>query len=444
MSAAPVLVENFNNNSFNPSIWHTVQLGTGPSVSVSNQRLEITLPPNSLDDPSRGVFGGGLASNCQLQGTFDMQVGFQLLVWPSFSGVRAGLGSIFNPDHSTSYAVERDSFASIHDFPNGESYVTDLLDSVQGFVPANDSSGMLRITRSGGIASAYYLSSGNWALVHSGPITPNNVGFAFAAWSHNYAFSHQTVKVALDNFTLNTGRILCPGITLSPSNGPIGTRVTVQGTGFPTPQGFPIGIPTVVVTFDDMSLGSTTNTGGSFTFTLDVPQAQLGLHEIRAIDYGTLTNATASFLVTMNPTALSVSLSVGTVYFPGDTAVSNLLVTSNGLPVGPSGLQLNLTLTRPDNSKVIVNATSIGRGLFKASYPIPRVALLGTYSILVVAHGSGIGDGSALASFEVKLPWLSTQGPTIAIAGAASVATVGIALVSWRRGYLKRSAKDPF
>jgi hypothetical protein len=73
-----------------------------------------------------------------------------------------------------------------------------------------------------------------------------------------------------------------------------------------------------------------------------------------------------------------------------------------------------------------------------------KTALLGTYLIIAVAHDSGVGDGSAPSSFEVKLPWLSAQGPTVAVASVASLAAVGIALVSWRKGYLNKAPKDPF
>ncbi len=444
VSAAPVLVENFNNNSFDSTIWHTFQLGNGSSLLVANQELQVALSPNSFDDPARGAFGAGLVSKCKLQGAFDMQVGFRLQVWPLFNGVRTGLGSIVDPNYATHYAVERVSFAGVHDNPLGEYYVTDLLDGVQGIAHANDSYGMLRITRSGGVATAYYFSSGSWILLHSGPMTTGDVLFAFGIWSHNYVFSHQAVKVAFDNFTLNNGQVLCPAITASPTNGPIGTRVTVHGSGFSTPQGFPIGIPSVVVKFDDMTLGSTTNNGGFFAFTLDVPEAQPGVHEIKAIDFATQTNATAFFVVTIAPAALSVSLSVGTVYFPGDTAITSVLVTSNGVPVGQFGLQLNITLTGPDNSKVTLNATSIGGGLFKVSYAISRTALIGTYSILAVARDRGTSNASAIGSFEVKLPWLSSQMTATVVGGAASIATIGIALVFWRKGYVRRSTKEPF
>jgi hypothetical protein len=339
--------------------------------------------------------------------------------------------------------VERDSF-SIYDTVPGEYYVTHMLDGVNGINPASDLTGSLRITRTGAYATGYYLNGSKWTPIHTGPVVTSDVGIAFAAWSHDRLFSHQTVKAEFANFTLNTGQLTCPTLTTGPKNGPVGTLVTVQGKGFPTFQNYNPIFPTVAVSFDDMSIGSTPNIGGSFTFTFNIPLAQPGLHNIKAIDYATGTNATTTFQVTAAQSALSMSLTVGTVYFPGDTAVTDLLVTSNGVPVSPSSLQLNLTLTRPDNSRLALNATSLGGGLFKASYLIPKGAPLGTYLVLAVAHNPRIGDGSALASFEVKLPWLSAQGSTIAVAGVASVATLGVALVSWRKGYLKRSPRDTF
>jgi hypothetical protein len=445
VAATPVVTENFMNNAFNSSIWKTFQQGNGPSVSIANQNLVVAIPASSTNDPTIGGFGAGIGSLCLLRGDFDMQVAFQLLVWPPLSGVRVGLGPSVGGHGAggTPFAVERDSF-SIFDSVQGEYYVTHLLDGVNGINPASDLAGSLRITRTGGYATGYFMNGSKWTQIHAGPVVTSDVGFAFAAWSHDRLFLHQTAKVAFGNFTLNSGQLACPTLYAIPNNGPAGTLVTVTGKGFPSAQSYNPFFPTVAVTFDDMSIGSTSNAGGSFTFTFNIPLAQAGLHQIKATDFATGTNASTTFQVTAAQAALSMSLTVGTVYFPGDTAVANLLVTSNGFPVAPSGLHLNFTLTRPDNSKMALNATDLGGGLFKASYSIPKTALLGTYLVVASAHESGIGDGSALATFEVNLPWLSAHGPTIAIAGAASVATVGFALISWRKGYLKRSPKDPF
>jgi hypothetical protein len=101
-------------------------------------------------------------------------------------------------------------------------------------------------------------------------------------------------------------------------------------------------------------------------------------------------------------------------------------------------------MTRPDNSNIVLNLTSEGSGLFRTSYSLPKTALIGTYSLLAIANAPAIGNGAALATFEVKLPWLSSQASTGIIAGVASLATVGVALVSWRKGYFRRSSKDPF
>src|SRR5712692_8898334 len=109
------------------------------------------------------------------------------------------------------------------------------------------------------------------------------------------------------------------------------------------------------------------------------------------------------------------------------------------MPFNFSGLQLHMNLTRPDNSIIALNVLPVGSGLFRVSYSLPKTAQIGTYSLLTTANAPSVGTGSALATFEVKLPWQSSQTSAIIVTGLASVATVGVALVSWRKGYFKRS-----
>src|SRR3989442_9643385 len=72
-AATPVLVDNFNSNSINSTIWTVKLVGNGPSLAAVNGRIEVTLPPNSVNDPSLQVFGDGLGTVCPLGGDFDIQ-----------------------------------------------------------------------------------------------------------------------------------------------------------------------------------------------------------------------------------------------------------------------------------------------------------------------------------------------------------------------------------
>src|SRR5207245_11010787 len=85
-------------------------------------------------------------------------------------------------------------------------------------------------------------------------------------------------------------RATVPSIKINPSTGPVGTKVLVEGTGFPASA--------VEITFDDNFIGTTLVSNGSFNFTLDVPQAQLGGHQIKAVDEFGDTVAAADFVVT--------------------------------------------------------------------------------------------------------------------------------------------------
>src|SRR5437016_14449809 len=90
-SASPLITENFSNNKFNSTLWKIFQQGSGPTAEIANQRLEITIHPNSTNDPTIGGFGAGLGSLCNLRGGFAMAVAFRLLVWAVETRVRVGL-----------------------------------------------------------------------------------------------------------------------------------------------------------------------------------------------------------------------------------------------------------------------------------------------------------------------------------------------------------------
>ena len=224
-----------------------------------------------------------------------------------------------------------------------------------------------------------------------------------------------------------------PSVQISPTQGPVGTKVVVQGSGFMSDQ--------IEVTFENALVGVITGTNGTFTFTFNVPVAQPGLQHVEALDLLTGVSAVANFTVTPINT-LSISVDVGTLYFPGETASVYTLATLSGTPLDSTTLQLQLTLTKPDGSVITLNNTFVGAGMFKSTYKIPTSGSIGTYALFAKAHVENAEDMSALAAFEVKPTWLSSQGPALATTGAALTGLVAVAAVLWRKASSRTRMSD--
>ncbi|OLD34657.1 MAG: hypothetical protein AUI50_05415 [Crenarchaeota archaeon 13_1_40CM_2_52_14] len=149
-----------------------------------------------------------------------------------------------------------------------------------------------------------------------------------------------------------------PPIRISPSSGLIGTKVSAQGSGIPSYQ--------VEMGFEDAFLGIASSTNGTFIFIFNIPDAQPGLHLVKAHDTFTGISTVANFTVTRIDT-LGITADVGMLYFPGDIATICTLATLNGSPLNSTTLLLQLTLTRPDGSNVTLTNASIGGGVFKSA-----------------------------------------------------------------------------
>ena len=231
-----------------------------------------------------------------------------------------------------------------------------------------------------------------------------------------------------------------PVITVTPETGTLGTKVTVQGSGFPPrPPGY--GPVPILVSFDDQFIGFAIPRDGSFSFTFNIPHAEPGPHQVKAFDTFSGVHAATSITVVETPgpqTAppLSLSLDVGTLYFPGETAVIYLQTSLDGTPATPSG-PVTATLYKPDGSTQQLNLVPVNGGFYKAEYTVPRSGSLGTYAIVVVVH-QGESSSTGLASFEVKPSWISQQGPRIASATIAVGGILTVAGLAWRKGYFKK------
>ncbi len=205
-SLLSIVFDDFNDNLTDPTKWLTSVVGDGPIISEEQGRLAITLPANSEDAPAQSFFGAGYLSICLLRGDFDLQVDYSLIDWPASNGVRVGLSLDSNSEPPRDYNVSRVSFGNM-DFLGEPREVYFYGD---GITETQQLSGNLRIKRAGTLLTGYYMDGANWISLDAIQVTPADLHFGVSAWSHNYAFANQNVKMAFDNLTILDGEIVCP------------------------------------------------------------------------------------------------------------------------------------------------------------------------------------------------------------------------------------------
>ena len=181
----------------------------------------MVLPASSTQSPAGG-FSGNYVSTCKLRGDFDISVAYALLQFPAFNGVRVGL-VVQESSGVSPAAIERTSFSQHDALPPGEVYLTDFGGVTQ--VSTTDTRGKLRITREGNTLTGHYFDTDvkEWRRISSATYTTNDVEFSIAAWSHDFAFDDQRVRVAFDNVIIKQGVLIgaCGRVqTLSTSEEP--------------------------------------------------------------------------------------------------------------------------------------------------------------------------------------------------------------------------------
>ena len=233
-----------------------------------------------------------------------------------------------------------------------------------------------------------------------------------------------------------------PVLTATPSQGPVGTKVTVHGSGFLVNNQPFQSVFSVEVTFDDQLIGfqPLSNTG-SFDFVFNVPVSQVDPHEIHAYVqlYPGQIEASTGFTVVPGPASVSLTVSVGAIYFPGDTAAIYVLSTANGSPANAG--TVSLTLLLPNGTGTSLALAPVSTGVYKATYTLPGKNSIGTYGLVASSTLNG-ASASALASFEVKPTWLQSNSRTLT-GGLAVAGALGVVALAWKKGYLTRR-KDEF
>ncbi len=181
--------------------------------------------------------------------------------------------------------------------------------------------------------------------------------------------------------------------TPSPTSGSAGTTVTLSGTGFLA--SYPI-----IFRFDSISLTPTgdqnTNTAGSFTSTVTIPQTTAGTHTIY-VTVGSITKS-HSFTVTANPV-------LNTPVPPSGPAGTDISLTGTGFPANSS---ITFTL---DPGQIILSfksgPTTDSAGTVNSVVTIPSSTIDGVYAITI-----RVGTTTQSKEFTVTGGTATTTTPT--------------------------------
>jgi hypothetical protein len=194
-----VILDDFTDNAKAP-IWLNVKIGDGVFNLITNNRVEVTLIP-SATGPG-GQFQAGRQSKFQMAtDNFEIVVNFSLLTWPEKNGTSVGLNtSLFSLTRTSLTDGEYIIFSSA-DQQFTETFLT------------NTTAGKLRIKRVGSkITGSFWTSETGWHTfpTYTPPVSIPPLTIGLGAGSLDTIFGNQKVIVALDNFAVNTGRLLWP------------------------------------------------------------------------------------------------------------------------------------------------------------------------------------------------------------------------------------------
>lgn len=223
--------------------------------------------------------------------------------------------------------------------------------------------------------------------------------------------------------------IVVPKITIDPSSGPVGTKVTVIGEGLPTYAG-------LYLTFDDQLMGLLyTNEAGEIAAIFNVPLSEIGPHAVKVtVSYYMYPMILEAPFTVTDAAPLEVTVDVGAIYFKGETAEIYIQTALRGIAVDATSLTAQLR--KPDGTTQTLTPNRIDTGLYSAKYKIEgKGALSGAYTLVVEADCNTdtiSASGTSIKTFLVKPSW-ERELPKIAALSITSIGLIAGMLVLWKR-----------
>ena len=165
---------------------------------MTGGRAEISIAADAMEDHATVSMGATFGSQCGALGDFEASVRFQLLDWPFSNGVHALIG-----DAGLTGSVARRSESGLEDY-------LAYFNPVPASAPTNDTSGQLRLTRTGSTLTASYRNANAWIPLLSGPTLTVPAMINAGLYSRDEIFGDQFVRVAFDDIRIDAGAFECP------------------------------------------------------------------------------------------------------------------------------------------------------------------------------------------------------------------------------------------
>jgi len=175
-------------------------------------------------------------------------------------------------------------------------------------------------------------------------------------------------------------------VTFSALNGPVGTTVTINGTGFAD------GLP-VAIKYDNSPAGTvTTNSAGNFTTTFTIPASGAGDHQVSISDQ--VSTITDTFNIV---SAINVNESSGTA---GDS-----------INIDGTGFITSHIITVNFDGDLVASTTADATGTFVATFKVPASGT-GNHQITVTDGTNTMTSAFSMNSTPLAVPTLFSPLPS--------------------------------
>ena len=245
------------------------------------------------------------------------------------------------------------------------------------------------------VGTAKVNRSGSFSLSFAVPATP---GGAYTVTANGTTGDSATAP-----FTVK------PGVTLSPTNGPTGTTVTVSGGGFAANDLLTIGFGAVA---NEVATATADGTG-SFTASFNVASGvQAGTYNVIAAGQTGPATDEAQAPFTVTGAAITVSPQTGTATFSSSADIFDSSPLASTVTVTGTNFGKNESVGVTFNGQPVATATTDRTGAFTVTFAVPDVPN-GPYPVVATGATSGdVATGTFTVGPALGVPTYNGSVPT--------------------------------